>query len=308
MNSLHKLNKSDGFSLVEMLVATAISTITMLIAVFVLAFGIQNYKSLFDKFTNLEAANWAELVIRNNLSMALNLTQVDNATDMNAFNNNIGKIRLYNLDDEFDPSEATPKFDTIAFFLKENIPSRHNAAMLTSIGNRRFTVTGIFLLKPTAKTYGVLYIANRTMDQIAAGFAPEPSDLKIPNVVGFKVEEIISSEFSAYDATMDTDLQGQRMVSKVMIELTLRSFMPQSGTEVVSWCPPFYMTNSPTECPTNIGTVDTTRAFDLTVRNNVLGQTVTQKEQNLNRTPLYRRPIENVYFLKPSIPIGDLVR
>lgn len=316
------LDNCNGFSLVELLVAAATATIVIAISATILTLGSQSYKSMNNKLNIEEDAFLAELTLRTYLSGALNVTasaanDTDvNPADMNTFSDNVGKIRRFSMNN-FSPASGGG-IETIAFFLRENLSSGHNAAQVAAMNANaglRYPMTGIFIQKPIPNKYGVIYIKSKS--DFSGPFKPDGDSLKIQRVVDFEVMEMASLRYSnRTNDPIDNDLENKQMVSSILLKVVFRHYLPNAGTRQQTWCPPRFM-NLP-ECRTELPYVDTEKTFQVSLRNNILERTMTQKidptdPTNVNswaatRLPEFRRSFDTIYFLKTSIPIGEVKR
>lgn len=234
------------------------------------------------------------------------------ATGVNA---NKGYIRAdYLASKYFVPSGYSVPIDTVAIFLRDTLSSSYTA--VPNVGDR-FLPTGIYFQKPTAKTFGVLYI---DLGQSLAGgnvsISPSRDDLWFGSIVDFQVAE---KAYEVFDQTIPDDPEkwAIRRLSAVTFKITVREYLPQENSRRdYTWCPPAKMSEL-AECATTSPYKDVERIIRVVLRNNILGFSSTQMiqsttaspvSQRFRRMPFYTRPYDLIYFLKPTYPVGQLKR
>ncbi len=296
-----KQTHKSGFSLLEMLSALTGGTLVVLMIGSMLQSSFANFYSLQMKLQTEESLNYAAYVLKNYLSMAVHL-QEDKAPPLLSFNNNLGLIRRYNLND-WTATTGSGAVDTIAFFLRENLRSGETG--LTMTGVDRYPVTGIFFQRPTTDKYGELYI--HTHQTYAGNFGPSAADIRVPSIVDFEVVDLIGNDYANVgNYSVDNDLQNKTVVSAVLIKVVIRNYFGHT-LEQLKWCPERFIAANP-DCQSPTPYRDTQKIFLVNIRNNVLSRGISQRGQNplspATIVPEYRRSADTIYFFKPRIPIG----
>jgi hypothetical protein len=303
-----RIKNQNGFSLTELLVATAAATFIIMVSAITLINAQQNYKSMVEKINSEEEVHNAEFQLRNMLSMAVNVREVPDLADMSSFTNNEGKIRKMNLDD-WTASTGPGEIEPIAFFLQENLISAHTdalAADLIANPDKRFLTSGIFLQRPTVDKYGILYLHSQ--NDTTAEIMPNRGDMRIGHVVDFEVIELATVAFEdRTNDSEDADLIGDAMVTSALLKVVVRNYLPHDGVEKLTWCPARFMATEP-DCATAATYKDYERLFQFQFRNNVLERGFAQKDSSGVKLPIYRRNADTIYYLKPNLPIGTISR
>ncbi len=308
----------SGISLVELLVAAAIVGFVVMAAASAVNLARINMASVSDKVKSEQELNNAAYALRHYISMALNLTASATPGPLNTsnFTSNVGQVGIYNLN-SWTATTGPGVVDVIAFFVRENFASGTVGLNPAPLGSSRFPITGVFFQQPTVDKYGVLYIDTST-----SVLQPQDSDVKVSHIVDFQISEIFSQVFPATGGmgVIDADLQGKKMVTGITMKIVTRNYFSVSEkAPVLTWCPPQFMPSgtSPTaQCEPNIPYKDVEKSFTFTIRNNVMGRSFTQRGLAPDTTgaadglvaPIYRRPLDSIYFLSPSIPIGQVSR
>lgn len=297
---LFRIKSNSGFSLTEVLMACFAGLLVVLMAGSAVQSAFYNFYSLEMKLQVEESVNYASMVLRNYISMAVNLQVA--APPLTNFDNNVGQIREYNLN-TWTATTGPGSIDTIAYFLRENLPSGDHASAIT--GAQRFPVTAFFFQRPTVDKYGVLYI--QTAGDYTTPLTPKLSDFRIPGIVDFEIVDVVSNEFVNFgNYVSDVDLEGRQVVAGVLIKITMRNYFGNS-LENLTWCPQRFIATNPT-CQSPTPYKDTEKTFLVNIRNNILSRGISQRELNplstTQTSPLYRRSADTVYFFKPYIPVG----
>jgi prepilin-type N-terminal cleavage/methylation domain-containing protein len=301
-----RIRKQAGFSLIELMASVAVGTLVIMMAGTLIQSSYYNFYSLEMKLQIEESVNNAALVLKNYLSMAVNLQE--GTPPLATFQNNVGLIRRYNLND-WTASSGSGNVDTIAFFLRENLRSGNSA--LTTSGFDRFPTTAIFFQRPTQDRFGVLYI--QTAQNYTTPLRAQGEGIRVPGVVDFEIMDLIGNQFvNVGGYAKDNDLNGKFVVGAVLIKVVLRNYFGNK-LENLTWCPQRFIAANP-GCQSSTPYRDSEKIFLVNVRNNILSRGMSQRginplEPHLPTvappiSPQYRRNVDTVYFLKPSIPIG----
>lgn len=286
--------------------SVAVGTLVIMMAGTIIQSSYYNFFSLEMKLQVEESVNNAALVLKSYLSMAVNIQE--GTPPLTTFQNNVGQIRRYNLND-WTPSTGSGNVDTIAYFLRENLRSGNSA--LTTSGFDRFPVSAIFFQRPTIDRFGVLYI--QTAENYTTPLKAQAAAIRVPGIVDFEIMDLIGNQFVNFGGySKDNDLNGKTVVGAVLIKVVLRNYFGNK-LENLTWCPQrFIAANAACQSPTPYR--DSEKIFLVNIRNNILSRGISQRGLNPIEphaaavaapiSPQYRRNVDTVYFFKPSIPIG----
>ncbi len=302
-----------GATLIELMAAVGVSVIVLLGAASALILTQNNQLSLSDKMKAEEEVNRVAFPLRHFLSMALNLTEVPGPLNGDNFDSNIGKIAKYNMAN-WVSSTGPGQIDVVAYFIRENFLS---STTLPAAATDRFPITTIFFQRPTVDKFGVLYINTA---KSGPNLSPTDGDIKVSQIVDFQVSEIYSQLFGPSSYLADNDLlfpARKKMVTGVTMKIVTRNYFNGTGqSPVMAWCPQAFMPGGLTPnvaCKTNLPYKDTEKLFTFTLRNNVIGRSLTQRGTAANTGmpdglmgPIFRRPFEATYFLSPALPPGAI--
>lgn len=276
-------------------------------------------ESLTNRIQSEAAVNEISFYLKHVLSMGVNIEYIpganlNNTSGTGAFEN-IGWVRGdYDFASTFNPATATASVDTIGFFLRDNLQSDYTGAVPAPAA--RYYPTGIYFQRPTARTYGILYI---DLGQSQAGgtvtVSPTRDDLWFGSIVDFKAIEAEAIPFDVNNPDIDQNTSARRRLSSVTFKVTVREYLPKGNdARAYTWCPPTSMTTP--QCLTTSPYRDVERVIRIVFRNNIIGFSTAQMQltgetptalRNIRR-PMNRRPFDLVYFLKPSYPSGQLKR
>jgi prepilin-type N-terminal cleavage/methylation domain-containing protein len=307
-NLIRYLKYRQGFSLVELLIGVGLSSAVALFAAMVIHTSAANFTVYSLRAEREEAVHNVAHALHNYFSMALNL-RVANAP-LSSFKDNIGQlVAEYNLN-SWKATLSSGDIDVIAYFLRENLPSGWDYSKSAPSGAARFPVTVIYFQKPTINKYGVLYIKSDSSG--ASSLQASKSDLRLTHVVDFEVLDVFSTSFQNLgNYPEDTDLNGAQMVSSVTFKVTVRNFFGINPGDL-KWCPSRFIAANES-CKTKVPFKDTEKVFSVKIRNNTLARGFVQKVIAPDNTATvepayYQRSADTVYFLKPTIPIGQVKR
>ena len=303
-----RLNNQAGYSLIELLVAVAIALVSI-VAIWYMLLAVQSqFSSLQNKVNSEIELNELMFTVEHYLGMGVDLSFSDTPLPSTVlFNGSMGKIAAYSLSNPttpFMPVNGPGKIDTLAYFLRDSLSSR-NLSINAPIGANRFIPTGIFFQRPTIDKYGVLYV-NFQNNPNAVNISPNYQDYFFEGIVDLKILNPVTSvsEIPPY----------QKMVSSVTFMVTQRNFVATMSGLPLKWCPPDKMTLA--ACGGTRPYVDLVKVFTVKIRNNVLGESTTQRKGGQIIAPNTRGPYPatenrvfgNIYFLRPAYPTGALKR
>ncbi|WP_413559285.1 type II secretion system protein J [Bdellovibrio sp. HCB209] len=313
----------QGFSLIELFISIIIGSVVMYGVGALISMASNQNEALTNKIQSESELNEISFYLKYIASMGINVEDGSqwNLTNWNASGayQNTGLIKTnYRASNGFNPSTATASIDTIGVFLRDNLPSNYTA--VPSVADR-FLPTGIYFQRPTVKTFGILYIdLGRPQGSGTVSVSPSRDDLWFGSIVDFQVAE---AELIPFDMifpdrpiTQITAPNDKYRIASLAFKITVREYMPQTNSKRdFTWCPPEIQRTSPL-CTTSSPYKDVERVVRVSFRNNVLGFSSTQlhvttdqpTNQRFMRRPVYRRPFDLVYFLKPSYPAGQLKR
>jgi hypothetical protein len=296
-----------GFSLIELLIATGIGLVSVLLISQLLVSIQSQFATLQDKIRKEVGVSEMLFYVHHYVGMALDLTLAPGDLNAAAFDGTYGAIREYSLAG-WTPTTGSGPIDVIAFFLRETLSSRNGDRDSRPPAVDRFKPTGIFFQRPTVNRFGVLYLSVNL--EAGEDIQPRAKDLRFEGLVDFVVRDV---KFDTYtDAS--TPPVTRKMIHSIVFDATQRHYMPTTAPSAMVWCPPAFMT-LPACATGNRAYRDVTKTFALKIRNNVIGQSLLQKVAGPppasgapNYQPRFRRTYENIYFLRPSYPLQALTR
>jgi hypothetical protein len=291
--------------LVEVLVALGIAMASLVSIWYILLLVQSQFSSLQTKIKSEVELNNMMFTVEHYLGMAVNLSQAAGPINNNTlFNspNGAGEIVRYNLAN-WTPSNGSGTIDTLAYFLRENLYSLYNAPLkpLTKV---RFLPTGLFFQRPTVNKYGILYV--NIPPSSAVQIIPSTEDYFFESLVDLQITDIHTFPYERGGIT-------RNMIFSVTFVATQRHFLPTASNLPLKWCPPANMKNTP-ECAGSRPYFDLSKSFTIKIRNNVIGESKSQKAIGptvgalVTYPPVENRVFGNIYFLRPSYPPGALKR
>lgn len=303
--------KNSGYSLVELLVGIAISSLVVMLAYVMSQQSFSNYVSLKDKFEREEELMNIELTLKNFFSNAINIQYINAPINGQDFSSNVGLISEYNIDD-WTASDSN-KIDAVSFFLRDAMNSGLDQISTTTLNanlDRRYLSSAIFFQRPTPTTYGVLYLHSSSNS--AEVLKPSLADVRIGNVVDFQILNIGKVQFfNKTNELIDNILDGKWMASAVTVKIVVRHYLPNLNNQAKKWCPPQFINDA--DCVSNVSFKDIEKVFFFNLRNNILERGYTIKQitatgATTTNLPVYRRGADSIYFLKTNFPIGQIQR
>ncbi|QLY25565.1 prepilin-type N-terminal cleavage/methylation domain-containing protein [Bdellovibrio sp. KM01] len=308
----------QGFSLVELLLSVVLGSVLMYGVGALISMATNQNEAITNRIQSESELNEISFYLKHFASQGIN---VEDGSGKNLNNwspsgtsQNTGFVRAdYLASTGFNPATATASIDTIGIFLRDTLISTYTS--VPSVGDR-FLPTGIYFQKPTAKTFGILYIdLGRSQAAGTVSISPTRDDLWFGSIVDFQATEKEVERFDQNNPDQDPSTSSRYRLSSVTFKVTVREYLPQTNSKRdFTWCPPAAMTQA--ACKTTSPYKDVERVIRVVFRDNVLGfssaqMNVTAETPNTlraQRRPLYRRPYDLIYFLKPSYPSGQLKR
>ncbi|WP_413292036.1 prepilin-type N-terminal cleavage/methylation domain-containing protein [Bdellovibrio sp. HCB185ZH] len=308
----------QGFSLVELLLSVVLGSVLMYGVGALISMATNQNEAITNRIQSESELNEISFYLKHFASQGINVEDGSgknlNGWSPSGTSQNTGFVRAdYLASTGFNAATATASVDTIGFFLRDTLISTYTS--VPSVGDR-FLPTGIYFQKPTAKTYGILYIdLGRSQAAGTVTISPTRDDLWFGSIVDFQATEKEVERFDMNSPDQDPNVSQRFRLSSVTFKVTVREYLPQTNSKRdFTWCPPAAMTQA--ACMTTSPYKDVERVIRVVFRDNVLGfssaqMSVTAETPNTlraQRRPLYRRPYDLIYFLKPSYPSGQLKR
>jgi hypothetical protein len=297
------LRSSKGLSLVELLVALGILAIVTIALAGLSSQMASDFKTASERVSQEEAADEIVYHLKQVLSNAVELVDPDgDPVGKNSVSNKYGQIAPYELLASWDPSASAPKAEPLALFFRDALPSITITAVPDD--SQRFVPIGIYFIRPTPTTYGVLTIDLGDKD--TTSLPSKAPALRFTHLVNLKLHDF------AIESVANSSGGVDRKVASFMVTFTTRVFKAGHEQEA-KWCPPPKMGSGP--CVTSTYYHDLTKSFEVVVRNNLLGPSTSRRISRTDPTsgktyydPEPRRAIEGVYFLRPLVPVTALNR
>ncbi|WP_413576492.1 type II secretion system protein J [Bdellovibrio sp. HCB290] len=308
----------QGFSLIELLLSCVIGSVLLYGVGTLISMATNQSESLTNRIQSESELNDISFYLKHFASQGINVED-GSGKNLNNWNStgssqNTGFVRAdYLASALFNANATTTPIDTVGIFLRDNMHSDYTA--VPSLGDR-FLPTGIYFQRPTAKTFGVLYIdLGRSQAAGTVSISPTRDDLWFGSIIDFQVTEKQVTRFDMNNPDQDPLLSNRLRLAAVTFKITVREYLPQENSKRdYTWCPAAAMTLA--ACKTTSPYKDVERVVRVTFRDNVLGFSAAQMAQSSEtpttmrnqRRPVYRRPYDLIYFLKPSYPSGQLKR
>lgn len=284
-----KIQNNHGMTLTELLVATGLSSVAMVLMATVMVETTNLSKSFEVRARDEVERLTAERQLRGVFLQAVDLPFKGNV-DINASPGS--GLREYDSDVAW--SLPGPSTQTLAVFWRDVRVSAVPPALASGLSTN-FLATGIFFQKPTAKTWGVLYI-----DLGGPGLttvAPDRSDLIFEGLVGLKVKNVQTF----LKQTTATAIGSP--VTSFDVEMTFRKFINPKGQADFVYCPrSVLVAGTDPACQDKTPSRDVIRTIRILVRDN----TLTVSPSSPLATPIGARAYDLVHFFKPYTPSGLL--
>lgn len=308
--------KQQGFTIIELLVATAIGIAAILVVSQLLIFVQSQFVTLQKRIKDEAEISQLSFYLHHYLSMAVNLTAVTNIPPTANINSSFGAIDAdFNMNN-WVPQTGNGSVTTIAYFLRDTLSSRD--ALQRPMNVDRFVPTGLFFQRPSIDKYGALYISTENKGAIQISPQQISPDQIFGSIVDFKVLDISYHPLQFRSANLGIPSGPiYQMVSSVTFEVTQRHYLPQVPPQNKSWCPPQFMSHP--KCVHGQRSYrDVSKTLTVKIKNNLLTESLNQRVSfqplvpQPGGFPLFvpriERTYDNVYFLRPSYPQGALKR
>lgn len=266
---------NQGFTFVEIMIATALASLAALGLGAIVDFIARNDRILKEKnnaeMNALLAVQYMQITLQQGSNVALSTGSIDGTT-ISATGD--GYLRTFN--------PGSPPIDgsvvTIAAFQREDGPLVTSAGALS---NSRFLPTGIFYQAPTPTTSGVLYFDTNGSGS-GSTFTVKASYAKpfIDRIVEFKIDP------------SKVETASNNHIRSLEAEVTTRYFESAAFTKW-RWCPPS-VASSNSSCAMNFPYKDIKKTFRIVFHNNRL------PSNSGNSGP--SRALGGIYFFKLNLP------
>lgn len=196
-----RITRNSGYTLVEILVASAIFSIISLVAFFIAA---SFYKNVIELKENIEAEKSlvsAMYNVQKYIGLATRIRQVPGPLNGAVLAANDGQIVNYNM---VSMNGQPGQIDTVALFQRENGGYQTPPASL-------LVPTGIFYARPSPTTSGVIFIASN------------PAGALTPSYSGLFFERVV--EFGLRNFFFVTNSAGVSNLTSVEVHITVRRFL-----------------------------------------------------------------------------------
>ncbi len=245
MMTKNVLQNQNGMTLVELMVATAASTLIILGGAMLLSSILEADAFTRRSADTLETAQSLEMNIPHYVGQAINARWTD--IDITNIGGGPGEIRTFR--SSRDAAIATPP-TTVAAFIRE--------AGYTSSTNpgSDLRATSLYFKNPTATTPGILFVSSSNPGTGTTTLSSRNAEMFFDNIVEFE----LSSGGIPIDAG-DT----VRMVEMRVVFRKFRSSEPSEWR----WCPSIEM-NTTAECRSGAQYTDITKLINIPLRNNVM--------------------------------------
>jgi prepilin-type N-terminal cleavage/methylation domain-containing protein len=274
------LKSQSGMTLIEVMLTVALIGIFAFGAMKVLT-DLTNNAQVESRIIDLEVERLTmESQIQQIFGQAMYLVST-NATIPVA--NNIGRIRdTVNL---IGPklNAADPDIETLAVFFRDTGVSGPAASGIAS----NPLPTAVYFQRPTANTWGVLYISLGI--GTPPNLAPSRSDLFYEGLLGLRITNLVT-----YNQDGSAAVVNGNPVTSFDLELTFRRFLGPAGGRK-SFCRQAQVTANVAGCAIDGPFRDDLRVVRVTMRNNVIAESPT--EQNS-----YSRVFDTVHFFQAQRP------
>jgi prepilin-type N-terminal cleavage/methylation domain-containing protein len=267
-----------GFTLVELMVALAISGVTMLVAATLITTLYGRYFQVYNRASAMESLMGAAYNLRQMLGLAVNITLQPAAfegglayTGSTAgsigylLNNNGGSTTFDHITD-CNGGTGGNGIRTVALFTRDVGGQGGNGVGGAAIqATSTLMPTGIFYMCPTLTTSGVLFIDPGTVQPSTstAVLTPSYSKLYFDRLVQFDISNFITAS-------------NTNVLTSVQISIVARSFYGTPTPQQMTWCPPQDISAGSNGCTAAYikgmtAFRDTTETFQVTFSNQSLG-------------------------------------
>jgi prepilin-type N-terminal cleavage/methylation domain-containing protein len=248
------MRRQNGFSLVEIIVAMAISMVSLLAVAAIFRYGTESYKQTAKRAETKEYLSIAAHNFNNTFTYAQSIKGVTVPPISTSIAvGNPGELLIGNWDTLTTTAPGT--WIPIANFRRESSFSANTA------GDRKsaFRQTGIFYRTPTPTTAGVLFFTFG--DAVPATLmTPSYSGVYIPNVVELTID----------DPQYTFAINGITYLKSFHVKMSLRDYT--TGNPVIwRWCPRKDIDNGMANCATTSQYKDLKQDFYINMLNTVLG-------------------------------------
>lgn len=267
--------KRNGYTLTELLIATAIGGVLIVIISIIAIIGFTQMSSLRDRLAAEESLDKVELYFRSTLGQAVDVAAADLAIGAFPFavpgwtGNLSGNF-------QWDQIADTPAaWNAIGYFYREIGGS--GAQAVQSVGGT-LRPTAIFYRRPESTgTAGVLFFDNGETTTLT----PDYSDLFVDRIT-----------YLAMDKNINTTYVPNK-VSSVRIRVSVRYH--DFGIPLRTWCPTLDITNGVAGCDNGSKFRDLDREFTVLIRNNLLK---TAGTASITGSLSEERIMDSLYFFR----------
>lgn len=286
----------QGMTLTELLVGMVIFSIVSLFIAVVMSQTQKTYSQMSGRVNQEAEAEEMSAILRHYFSQAVELSLYSSVSST-VSNLNGQMLANYDLGALWTAGSGMT-VNPVALFFIDDQPSDQS----TIAASQRFLPVAILVQQPSETKFGlvVVQVGDNPAQTNLTGENPE---FRFTNIVDFKITNVIFEN--------DAVVSPRRKVVSFTIMFTKRFFR---DLDVANrrWCPPAQMASS--TCLTKTFYTDISKTVDITLRNNVLGPSYTQrKKAPASATtswfaPESKRPYQGIYFHRPRFPVGALKR
>lgn len=255
-----------GFTAVELLIGIMLAGITLLAAFLLMFYFYRAYNEIQNKIEAEKAVTLATFNLQRALSLAVNIEASPIPFEgLNLAATDRGKIRSNFVADTMGASPGV--IETVALFLREKGGYQATA-------RSEYTPVGIFYVRPTPTTSGVLFIDTNALGTLS----PSYDDMFFQNITEFSLTNHVNSP--------------NGVLTSVEFSITVRKFI-SSDTKTWNFCPALDITNAVAGCTTDKSTfMDITRTMQVTFSNQILNDGL----RDVTGAGPYERVIGNLYL------------
>lgn len=268
------IRTNKGFSLAEMLVATSVAAVLVLLIALAVNLLSDSFLKKREKMEAEELAARAEVLFRMAFSQAVRVQNTVTSIASGSTLTGVGQIADSFLYDQIADTAAA--WTPIAVFLREAQPA------LTGTLYGQPAPTAIWYRRPETTTSGVLFFA---MPNTAGAMSPS---YQIPYTERISYLELTKRRHNVLD-----------VVTSVDIAFRVRYHTASNGR--TNWCPQADISAAVAGCTTAANWADIERRFSIPLRNNLVRSSTDTTYSSTGVTG-EERVLGNLYFFQNVIP------
>lgn len=269
-----------GFNLVEIMIATAVSGVLIVIVCSIAVIAFVQTSNLKDRLAAEENLNKIELYFKSTLGQAIDIDATDMGAIVSPFSvpgwtgSLVGNF-------VYDQIADSAQWTTLGYFYRE-IGGSGNQADATELAGGTLRPTAIFYRRPETNTSGVLFFNGGDMNLLT----PNYSDRYVDRISYLEMQKNVNANYNK--------------VTSVRIRVAVRYH--DSTVSFRTWCPVADLAAGTAGCNQDAKYRDLDREFTVVIRNNLMKASGVP---GLNGGTAEERTMGNLYFFRLVNPIRE---